>query len=161
MALSPGCSVAICCSRQQKGSANRNGRTMADLSQQPTSCEPDYLQTRDFSLSLSHSNLLCAFTLKQSNLYFDKSLPGFCNWLPSDWTCNVLLERMKHIYSYSRFELYFPSAEIKLSLWCFYMTISSLLDTQVYIKLNLAVLQLLFMLSLFNSVPTTSKSRRS
>lgn len=36
----------------------------------PTSCEPDYLQTRDLPLSLSHSNLLCAFTLKQSNLYF-------------------------------------------------------------------------------------------
>lgn len=28
---------------------------------------------------------------------FDKSLSGFCNWLPSDWTRNVLLERMKHI----------------------------------------------------------------
>lgn len=164
MALSPGCSIGcnmLFQTEEEERNANRNGRTMADLSQQPTSCEPDYLQTRDFSLSLSHSNLLCAFTLKQSNLYFDKSLSGFCNWLPSDWTCNVLLERMKHTYSHSRSELYFPSAEMKLSLCCIYMTLSSLLHTQVYIKLNLAVLQLLFLLTLFNSMPTTSKSRSS
>lgn len=35
------------------------------------------------TLSLTYSNFLCAFTPKQSNLYFDKGLPGFGNWLLS------------------------------------------------------------------------------
>lgn len=77
------CKIALQTAEGEQN-ANPNSRTMADLSHQPTSCETDYLQTREFPLSLSHSNLLCAFTLKQSNLYFNKSFPGFCNWFPSD-----------------------------------------------------------------------------
>lgn len=42
--------------------------------------------------------------------------PGYCNWLPSDWTPTVLLERMSHPLHpaiRSRFGLCSPPAEMK------------------------------------------------
>lgn len=72
--LSPGSSG--CTFLQNSVADSREGKSglLTEAARQwqtdPTSCEPDYLQTRDLPLSLSHSNLLCAFTLKQSNLYF-------------------------------------------------------------------------------------------